>query len=241
MMSRLQSACLAACATALLLTASPAFAGGCVTFSNLEHCPLGDASLTASDAGVQVSGVGSDGNDGVAVTLPDSRHWEAAVQLSDGDSLPRVTLGAESGGEEISRSELVATDDGARLSATFTGSDGPGTYSILVYRGGTLVGSQGGVQPERWITFYDDEDLFMWLLSLPTSTFQSRPNGACVWTFAFSEARRLALPDGVELEGDEIHLVEEVGDGGHYPYVAFDGITLRSSRGIHIVVEEPGV
>lgn len=236
MMRQLQLACLAASAAALLLTASPAAAGdGCVSFSNLEHCPLGKASLALSGEALQVSGVGTAGNDGVAVTLSDARAWEAGVQLSDGDSSPRLTLGAAAGGEEISRAELVAADDGVHLSATFTGSDGPGTYSILVYRNGTLVGSQGGVGADYYLNIDDWAEL----MNLIYWGFYNRvSDGACVWTAGFPQPLRLAMPDGVEVEGDEIHLVEEISDGGHYPYVAFDGITLRSSRALQIISEE---
>lgn len=239
MMRQLQLACLAASTAALLLTASPAAAGkGCVSFSNLEHCPIGKAGLALSGETLQISGTGAEGQDGVAVTLSDARDWQAGVRFSDGDSSPRVALGASAGGEEISRAEIVTTDDGTHLSATFTGSDGPGTYSILVYRDGTLVGSQGGVDASRYLNIDEWFDLYWELWDL--IGFQNRmANGACVWTFGFSEALRLTLPDGVEVEGDAVELVEEVGDGaGHYPYVAFDGITLRSSRDLQITSEE---
>ena len=236
-MRSLRPAILAASATALLLTVSPAFAAGCVSFSKLEHCPLGEAGLAVSDDGaLQVSDVGAEGKDGVAVSLSDAQAWEASFQLSDGDNSPRVTLGALAGGEEISSAALVADADGARLSATFTGSDGPSTYSILIYRGGTLVGSQGGVDSALYLNIDEWADL----LNLIYWHFYNRvADGACVWTVGSTQPLRLTLPDGVEVEGDEIHLVEEVGDGaGHYPYVAFDGITLRSSRDLQITSEE---
>src|SRR6185436_4328541 len=221
MMRHLQLACLAACAAALLLTASPAAAGDCVVFSNLKHCPLGNAGLAVSEETLQVSGVGAEGKDGVAVTLSDARVWGAGVQLSDSDSNPRVILGASAGGEEISRAELVATDDGAHLSATFTGSDGPGTYSILVYREGRLVGSHGGADTGLFLNIDD----WMELLDFIYWHFYNRmADGACVWTVDFPQPLSLVLPDGTPVKGDEIHLVEEVGKGGHYPYVAFDGI-----------------
>ena len=244
MLRHLHLACLAACAAALLLTASPAVAGGCVTFSDLEHCPIGEASLSVSDAGLQVSGVGSGGNDGVAIALPEIRDWEAGFQISGGDNSLRVILGAESGGEEISRAQVVAEDDGTHLSATFTGADGPGTYSILVYDDGILVGSQGGVGSGAGD--YVNVNTLPYLVQTDpwahTGFHNDRvTSGSCVWTFGFAEDLRFTMPDGVELEGDAIHLVEEVGGAGHYPYVAFDGITLRSSRGIVIVVEEPGL
>lgn len=238
MMRQLQLVCLAASATALLLTASPAAAAadGCVSFSNLEHCPLGSASLAVSDGALQVSNAGEKGNDGVAVTLSDAQAWEAAVQLSEGDNSPRVTLGALAGGVEVSRAELAADADGGHLSAVFTGSDGPSTYSVLVYRNGTLVGSQGGVDSALYLNIDDWAEL----MNLIYWHFYNRvADGACVWTVGSTQPLRLTLPDGVELEGDEIHLVEEVGDGaGHYPYVAFDGITLRSSRDLQINSEE---
>lgn len=232
----LRPAFAAACATAFLFAVSPAFAASCVSFSNFEHCPLGNAGLAVVDGALQVSNVGAKGNDGVAVTLSDAQVWEAGVQLSDGDNTPRMTLGARAGGVEVSRAELVANGDGAHLSATFTGSDGPSTYSVLVYNGGTLVGSQGGVDTNLFLNIDDWADL----MNLIFWGFYNRvADGACVWTAELPQSLRLTLPDGVELEGDEIHLVEEVGDGaGHYPYVAFAGITLRSSRDLQILSEE---
>lgn len=236
MLRSLRLAFVAAFATALLLTVSPAFAAGCVSFSNLQHCPLGSAGLTVSDGALQVSDVGAKGQDGVAVTLSDAQAWGASFQISDGDNSPRVTLGAMAGGVEVSRAELVADADGGHLSAVFTGSDGPSTYSILVYNGGTLVGSQGGVDSALFLNIDEWADL----MNLIYWHFYNRvADGACVWTVGSTQPLRLTLPDGVEVEGDEIHLVEEVGDGaGHYPYVAFDGITLRSSRDLQITSEE---
>jgi len=224
---------------ALLFTAGPAGASGCVKYSGLEHCALGEGTVQVVDDVLQVSDIGPDGGDGVAVTLPEATVWQADVELSGGDTSPRLALGALVGDEEISRAEIVTGDDGAHLSALFTGSDGPRTYSVLVYNGGTLVGSQGGVGAGAgdyvnvntlpYIVHTDP-----WLHGY--YGFQTRvANGACVWTFEFPSVLRFTMSDDVELDGDEIHLVEEVGDGdGHYPYVAFDSITLRSTRDLQI-------
>jgi len=227
-------------AALLLCAAGPAVAGSdCATFAGLEHCALGTAGVESAGEVLRVSDVGPEGSDGVAVTLPDATDWQAAIRFSDGDSSPRITLGALAGGEEISRAELATSDDGTiGLSATFTGSDGPASYSVLVYRDGFLVGSQGGVSSNRLIRLDQWMD-WLWDLWHLIGFHQRAVGGACVWTFGLPEAVRVTLPDGVKVEGDEVHLVEEVGSGaGHYPYVAFDGITLRSSRDLEIGSEE---
>src|SRR6185369_8079411 len=210
MMHRLTTACLAACALALLAAAAPAAADDCVTFSSLGHCPVGDATLALVDGELQVSNLGSGARDGVAVTLPDVRNWEAGVHHASGTSAPHVRLGALAGGEEISTAEVVTSGSDLHLSATFTGSDGPGTYSVLAYQKGTLVGSQGGVGSDGFLTFIQDEDLFMFLIGF-YGFYDRTSNGACVWTFGFSKPLPVGMPDGTWLEGDRIELVEEVG------------------------------
>ena len=233
MKGRLHLVCLAVCAAALLLISSPASGDGCTTFSGLAHCPLGDAGLAVSGEALEVSGVGAEGEDGVVITLPDTVVWQAALRFADGDSSPRLTLGAEAGGEEISTAGIVAADGGLELSATFTGADGPGTYSILVYRDGTLVGSEGGVGTgnARLVRSTGNHHIIV------DCDFTRLASGACLWEMGFGQPVRLSLPDGTELEGDEIHLVEEVDGAGDYPYVTFDGITLRSSRDVEILSE----
>jgi hypothetical protein len=233
MKGRLHLACLAVCAAALLIISSPASGDSCATFSNLEHCPLGDASLAVSGEALEVSGVGTEGEDGVAITLPDSVAWHAGLRFADGNSSPRVTLGAEAGGDEISTAEIVAADGGLQLSATFTGADGPGTYSILIYRDGTLVGSEGGISIGHARLVKSTGGLVI----VDICDFLRLASGACVWEMGFGQPVRLSLSDGTEVEGDEVHLVEEVDGAGHYPYVTFDGITLRSSRDVEILSE----
>jgi hypothetical protein len=220
----------------LLVSASPAAGDDCVKFSGLQHCALGEASLSTADAGLQVSGVGSDGADGVEVTLESAVDWQAGVQLASGTSSPRMTLGAAAGGEEISTAQVVVEDSELHLSATFTGADGPGTYSILVYNGGTLVGSQGGVTSDRYLNVDEWAELMWEIWDLIGFQYRTA-SGACVWTAGFSEPLHLVLPNGTKVLGDEIQLVEEVGDGGHFPYVGFDGITMRSSRNLEITSE----
>ncbi|HBL31013.1 MAG TPA: hypothetical protein DD490_29650 [Acidobacteria bacterium] len=226
-------------AAALLLTAAPAFAGAdCVKYAGLDHCAIGAATLEVNGDVLQVSGTGDAGEDGVASVLPaDTVDWQAGVRFSGGNSSSRAALGAEAGGEVISRALVEPGDDGLHLSATFTGSDGPGTHSILIYRDGRLVGSQGGVEGDRYLNIDDWFDLYWEIWDL--IGFHNRvANGACVWTFGLGEPLALTLPNGTKVKGDEIHFVEEVAAGGHYPYVSFDGITLRSSLDLQIVSEE---
>lgn len=214
---------------AALAAPLPVRAADCTDFAGLEHCAAGDAILkTGDDGSLTVANLGAKGTDGVAVALGQATTWVASLSLepaAGGGSTFFTTARAD--GQDISRADLRANDDGTvRLSASFTG--GKGRYAVLVYRAGRLVASQGGVDSERFVTFNQDEDLFMWLISI--WTFMARmADGSCGWMIELDKDAAILLPDGTPVTGDEVHLIEEVAKGGHYPYLAFDGMTLTGN------------
>ena len=57
----------------------------------------------------------------------------------------------------------------------------------------------------------------MWLISI--WTFMARmADGSCGWMIELDKDVAMLLPDGTPVTGDEVHLIEEVAKGGHYPY-----------------------
>ncbi len=207
--------------------ALPVRAADCTSFAGLEHCSIGKALLnTGDDGSLAVSNLGGEG--GVAVALGQATTWVATLSLepaADGGSTFSTIARAD--GQDISRADLLPTADGAvGLSATFTG--GTGSYAALIYRDGQLVGSQGGLGGDRFITFNEDEDLYMWLIQLWTF-FSRTSDGACGWMIELDQDAAIRMADGTPVTGDEIHLIEEVAKGGHYPYMSFDGMTLTGN------------
>ena len=220
---------------ALLAAPVAVHAADCTEFAGLEHCAVGDAFLkTGDDGSLTVANLGGKGGDGAAVALGQATTWVASLSLepaAGGGSTFSTTARAD--GQDISRADLRATADGTvGLSASFTG--GKGSYAALVYRNGQLVGSQGGLEADRFVNFYEDEDLFMWLISIWTF-FARMADGSCGWMIELDRDTQIRLPDGTIVTGDEIHLIEEVAKGGHYPYTSFDGMTLTGNlSAIHL-------
>ena len=217
------------------ISATPARAVDCTSFAGLEHCATGNALLTTGDDGsLTVANLGGEGTDGVAVSLGQATTWVASLSLApaaDGGSTFSTTARAD--GQDISRADLRPNADGTvGLSASFTG--GKGRYSVLVYRAGQLVASQGGLDSDRLIYFGNDLDFLMWLISMWTFT-NRMADGSCGWMVEFTQDVAMQLPDGTHVTGDEVHLIEEVAKGGHYPYLSFDGITLTGNlSAIHL-------
>jgi hypothetical protein len=62
-----------------------------------------------------------------------------------------------------------------------------------------------------------------------TIEFHNTADSQCVWRFVFDGKIPITLPNGAVATGDELRLVEEVNPAGHYPYLTFDAIALRSN------------
>ena len=140
-----------ALASALLLAftlTGPAMAQPCVPFFDMLHCPLGSADLGVSRDGqsLEASGLGPQGEDGVASHFEPSTFWNGQTRfLGEPNGAPSVHLSAVSGGTVTSQMSLDTDGDVYYLNASFTGQAENSTYSMLVYREGVLQGAAGGI------------------------------------------------------------------------------------------------
>jgi hypothetical protein len=140
-----------------------------------------------------------------------------------------MSLSAIADGQRISTAVLREVDDRIVLGAGFTGAT-KGTYSALVYNRGTLVASIGGLPPAaqvylpRWIACEFLENGCSLI-----ARFRNTIYGECEWGLVFDRAGTIVLPNGRQVTGTEVRLLEEVNPAGHYPYLSFDGVTLQSN------------
>jgi hypothetical protein len=149
-----------------------------------------------------------------------------------------MNLNAVADGQRISTAVLREVDDRIVLGAGFTGST-KGTYSALIYNRGTLVASVGGLPPgsqvylPRWVACEFLENGCSLI-----ARFRNTIYGECEWDFVFGRAATILLPNGRQVTGTEVRLLEEVNPAGHYPYLSFDGLTLQTNaRALTIFAE----
>jgi hypothetical protein len=181
-----------------------AAASGCLTYAELEHCALASATLELAANRLTVRNPARSSDAGVSIELPDARTWSGAMR-----------------GVATSEVEAKRTGTGFAFAAAFTGNEGLRTYSALVYRDGVLQGSMGNIPSHT-------QGIWINLERETTSLFVVNPSGGCSWEFRYSGAPiAMKLPNGVQLMGDEVKLVEEVKPSGGYPYTTFDGLTFR--------------
>ncbi|MCB1036857.1 MAG: hypothetical protein KDD47_23730 [Acidobacteria bacterium] len=248
-----------------LMAAGPVMAQNCVDFQGINHCPVGQAALdvAASGNGLIVSGLGSEGNDGVASRFAPTVHWNAMLQVPTGSASQSFDLSSISGGESTSGLIVEPKNGRYRVKATFTGASEASTYSVLVYRDGVLQGALGGFSGDpnppaqgggkastglglrnvsQQIALYVDgfymgeieDPWWIWLFDFSISS----NGGGCNWGIALASAVSVSLPDGSELEGDEIRIQEEVRGDGHYPYLGFESIEIRGTSDSFAIRQE---
>ena len=203
-----------------------------VIYQGIPHTAIGTAVLQPDSERNTLDVRTSDpnGGDGVAMRLRASTtDWTAHVGTENG-GLPLVmTLNAIADGQRISTSVLREVDDRIVLGAQFTGGT-RSSFAALVYNKGTLVASLGGLPPTAQVHF--PSQLPCEFLENGCSFFARFRNtvyGECEWVFVFGGAGRITLPNGQQVTGDEVRLVEEVRPAGHYPYLSFDGVTLQTN------------
>jgi hypothetical protein len=226
----------------------------CVDLDGNKHCALGKATLaTMANGGVQINGMATAGNDGVAIMLPDVTQFSATGQADSKSS--GTTLLARSINEGVSTSSMtlqrLASSDSYAISASFTGSGAGSTYTAVFYDNGKQVGTIGGLPsgqpaamvPPRgcrpfpcitirpipippWPPFLVVQNP---LDGSGGSTGPGAP-GACVWKINFGQDNLIApkLADGTTVLADEVDLVEDVKGQGSYPYLTFNRIDYTS-------------
>jgi hypothetical protein len=209
-------------------------AAGSVMFDGLPHTSLGGALLRPDPARetLEVLPFDPDGGDGVKIALPEAKSWSARLSAAGSDGAPlSVDLDAIADGRRISTLAMRQNGSQFGLSAAFTGGIRP-TYSVHVYTNGRLVGSMGGVQPGNGGLLVPAEwcELFPDIFSCGlTADFHNSANSECEWRLVFGTSMPITLPNGVVVTGNELRLVEEVNPAGHYPYLTFDAIAIRSN------------
>ncbi len=235
----------AAGAMVCILSSAPALAAdGCVGFQGIDHCPVGGATLEATDEGLSVAGIGGEGEDGVASHFPGANHWRMSVEVGSSGGDEEVTYTYVSGGEAISRVVLQQRGDRVRLGAFYTGAaaNTNPTFSVMVYDDGEFQGGAGSIRipgsgsdSDEWDEFWTE---LIWILLDQEEEFLIASGGGCEFGLFTQGAVHVTLPNGQQLVGDEIRLVEEVAGPGHYPYMNFDSVEVRTTANSLTVTEE---
>lgn len=241
----------AALASTLLL-AGPAVAQNCVSFQGIDHCPVGDASLSLTADGLAVQNHG--GNSGVSARFAPTVLWEGRMQFPQGEH--SMDMASISGGETTSRLLIEPNGDSYSLRAVFTGASEQPTYSVLVYNDGILQGAIGGLDgsaptkaaptkraPNVSNNLIDIEPVdllpdWWWWWPWFWGHFSIAPAGGCNWGLGLAADVAVNLPDGQRLIGDEIRFTEDVAEAGHYPYLGFESIETRSTASGFLVTDE---
>lgn len=223
-------------APAALMLALPgtALAADCAEFEGIEHCAIGKASLSTTSSGLEVTGFGGSGSDGVDIRLDGATSWEIGTDiLSEDASTSTLVVTALASGSPNSQMRVVDSGSQMEISTRFTGGGPDATYSAHVYQDGVYQGGLGG------ISFASSIRVTLPPLYPPPVRPRRPPirgtgfgivaqTGGCFHTADFSTSL-VQLPDGQRIQGDRLELVEEVTRAGSYPYLSFDAIRVTGT------------
>jgi hypothetical protein len=250
-------------APAALMLALPGtvLAADCAEFEGIQHCAIGNARLSTTSAGLEVTGFRSS-SDGVNIALPGATSWQMGTALK-GNAAGNASLSVTAFASGSPNSNMMLQQNGQRfdISARFTGAAGGvksvngaktaatttgGTYSALVYNNGVLQGGVGNIpngaramyvnhgninnpwDPEPWDP-WNDPWWWPWWWWNDTGFGLVAQTGGCFHTLSSSAPIVFNMPDGRQLRGDRVELVEEVTGSGAYPYLSFDGIRVTGT------------
>ena len=176
-----------------------------VRFGGVLHSALGDAALTVVSNRLEVSNLGSSGQDGVSIAMPSTSDWGA--QWLDLDPNGNAPVGA------YLREQVIGTGGGVvngvlgtvQITKTGTGTCavvpdfspmGVSTYTMQVYSGSTLVSQLTGQSGSA--------------LSCPGFSLDIRIQ-CCPWKteVSFDLSTSLALRDGKTVTGDRVYFIPE--------------------------------
>ncbi|RKH27760.1 hypothetical protein D7V77_10720 [Corallococcus sp. CA041A] len=214
-------------------------------FDGITTCAKGNASLAASEKGVQVNGLKSLKTDGVSSTFNDAITWSQDAQIRIGSASGGLALAARDGDQVVSTLRITpGKDRQVSVEPGFTGSSS-GAFRMNVYNNGRLVGSSP--QPQAMIiTFYSwwaFLDWYYWhwgFFSYRTTATGGNVgmDGACGWRLNVANTTfSVKLADGKDVVGDTVEFIEEIGDGA-YPYRHFSGIDVNASATDFLVTGE---
>ncbi len=211
-----------------------------VVFQGLPHTPVGYAALRLDPArgALDVMGLGSTGKDGVSVRKDGSTSWTARVEVPVAGVPLNLSWSALADGRRIGSGLLRQNGDTFEMSGVFTGATTAPTFSAQVYNDGRLVGAVGG-QPSSGLIYVPvNICTFVPELCRITAEFHTLDDGACMVKIVGSRAVPIRLPNGTIVTGNELRLVEEVRPAGHYPYLGFDTMVMRSDAPSFAILSE---
>lgn len=221
---------------AALVLALPgmALAADCTEFKGIEHCAIGKARLSTTSSGLEVTGFGGAGMDGVSMRLEGATGWAMETKVpSNAAGDASLVITAFAGGSPSN--QLILQQSGPQLGVSSRSASGLGTHKIEVSIGGMpVVGinkvphlSKSFIKPLDPIS--DDDDGDHWAVHqpmIPGSGFHY--TGGWYQTLSFPTPVLVILPDGQRVQGDRIDLVEEVtGSGGSSP--SLDGFHVTGT------------
>ena len=211
-----------------------------VVFQGLPHTAVGHATLQLDPVrgALDVIGLGPTGADGVAVRRNGATSWTARVEVPTTGIPLDLLWSALADGRAIGSGRLRQDGDNFEMSGIFTGATTAPTFSAQVYNNGRLVGAVGGQPPDGRI--FVPVSICTWVPEQCQIAieFQTLDDGACMVKIVGSRAVPIRLPNGTIVTGNELRLVEEVRPAGHYPYLGFDTMTMRSDAPSFAILSE---
>ena len=226
---------LAPAALVLSLPGAAFASQACVDFEGLRHCAVGGASLSLDSTGLRVNAGGTAGAGGVHIEMEGATAWSIGTDFQGSNASFTSTAFAQ--GEAVSSMTLQQEGDRVAATAAFTGGGANSTYAVMVYRNGQFqggVGNIGDLDPTylpagEW--YWDPvTQTWRWRIRPRRVGFANhRLTGACIHTVEYESPVTVRLPNGQQLQGDRVELVEEVAGQGSYPYLTFDAMRVTGS------------
>ena len=179
---------------------------------------------------LDVSGLGSAGEDGVAVKKAGATSWTAHSRPPYRAVFPlSMSWSALADGRRIGSALMQQTGDEFRDERGLHGRDHQA--HILRDRSTTTDSSwvrSAVCRPRRTVYFPVDICRKVPEFCEFTIEFHTLDDGACMVKAVTPQAGPVRLPNGAIVTGNELRLVEEVRYAGHYPYLGFDTMTMQS-------------
>jgi hypothetical protein len=164
--------------------------------------------------------------------------WTARVEVPAAGMPLNLSWSALADGRRIGSGLLRQKGDTFEMGGVFTGATTTPTFSAQVYNNGQLVGAVGGQPPD--VRLFVPVSICTWVPEQCRIAieFQTLDDGACMVRIVGSRAVPIRLPNGAVAMGNELRLVEEVRPAGHYPYLGFDTMTMRSDTPSFAILSE---
>ncbi|GHG98557.1 hypothetical protein [Comamonas sp. JC664] len=216
-------------------------------FNGIRNCATGNAQLSKSEKGIAVSGLKSVKSDGIASTFPRASTWSMDAAIGGlGDTGQGLALAARDGSQVVSTLTIGmgGERDQMQLAPSFTGTPGGSQYRAYIYSGGQLQATTNVMNYDRFLNpWWWDFYWYWWPIRIGFRNHLSLgyndpiSQGACVWSLRGGPQAFSIDVNGRRVTGDEIELVEEVGDG-HYPYTSFSSIEVKAAASEFTVLGE---